>query len=98
LRSADAAGKLLVNNGAIAVGGGTPTVANTSLIQVFGAGGSDGISLNKANGALPRAGGRRSSGAGPGASVAGVDAPGMVSGPRDRLMRRARPVRSGTPG
>ena len=39
--SRDAAGKILVNGGAVAVTGGTPTVANTSLIQVFGQGGND---------------------------------------------------------
>jgi Ca2+-binding RTX toxin-like protein len=49
----DAAGKILVNNGAVAVVGGTPTVANTSLIQVFGQAGNDTITLNEANGALP---------------------------------------------
>src|SRR5215207_7801276 len=53
--SRDAAGKLLVNGGAVKVLGGTPTVANTSLIQVFGQGGNDTITLNEANGALPRA-------------------------------------------
>src|SRR3712207_1492897 len=53
--SRDAAGKLLVNGGAVAVSGGTPTVANTSLIQVFGQGGRDTIALNEASGALPRA-------------------------------------------
>ncbi len=34
--SRDAAGKILVNGGAVAILGGTATVANTSLIQVFG--------------------------------------------------------------
>src|SRR5687768_1930902 len=53
--SRDAAGKLLVNGGAVAVSGGTPTVANTSLIQVFGQGGNDVVTLNEASGALPRA-------------------------------------------
>ena len=53
--SRDAAGKLLVNGGAVAVTGGTPTVVNTTLIQVFGQAGNDTISLNEANGALPRA-------------------------------------------
>src|SRR5215203_1355063 len=53
--SRDVAGKLLVNGGAVPVVGGTPTVANTSLIQVFGQGGNDTITLNEANGALPRA-------------------------------------------
>jgi len=53
--SRNAAGTILVNGGAVAVVGGTPTVANTSLIRVFGLGGQDVISLNEANGALPRA-------------------------------------------
>src|SRR5262245_35754293 len=53
--SRDAAGQILVNGGAISVEGGTPTVANTTLIQVFGQGGNDIITLNEANGALPRA-------------------------------------------
>ena len=53
--SRNAAGTILVNNGAVAVIGGTPTVANTALIQVFGQAGNDTITLNEANGALPRA-------------------------------------------
>ena len=48
-------GTILVNGGAVAVVGGTPTVANTSLIQVFGPGGNDTITLSEANGALPAA-------------------------------------------
>jgi Ca2+-binding RTX toxin-like protein len=53
--SRDAAGTILVNGGAVAVVGGTPTVANTSLIRVFGLDGQDAISLSEANGALPQA-------------------------------------------
>src|SRR5687768_357463 len=53
--SRNAAGNILVNGGAVAVLGGTPTVANTALIQVFGQGGNDVVTLNEANGALPRA-------------------------------------------
>src|SRR5215204_4348036 len=53
--SRNAAGTILVNGGAVSVAGGTPTVANTSLIQVFGTGGNDVIALNEANGALPAA-------------------------------------------
>ena len=53
--SRDAAGRLLVNGGAIAVAGGIPTVANTQQIQVFGLVGNDTLTLNEANGALPRA-------------------------------------------
>jgi Ca2+-binding RTX toxin-like protein len=53
--SRNAAGTLLVNGGAVTVVGGTPTVANTALIQVFGLGENDAITLNQAAGALPRA-------------------------------------------
>src|SRR5688572_16111850 len=53
--SRDAAGKLLVNAGAVSIKGGTATVANTSLIQVFGQGGHDNIALVETNGALPKA-------------------------------------------
>jgi Ca2+-binding RTX toxin-like protein len=53
--SRDAAGSILVNGGAVAVRGGTPTVANTTLIQVFGQAGDDTLTLNEANGALPKA-------------------------------------------
>jgi Ca2+-binding RTX toxin-like protein len=53
--SRDAAGNILVNGGAVAIRGGTATVANTSLIQVFGQAGNDQISLDEANGALPAA-------------------------------------------
>jgi Ca2+-binding RTX toxin-like protein len=53
--SRNAAGQILVNGGAVAVQGGTPTVANTDLIQVFGQAGNDTITLDEANGALPRA-------------------------------------------
>ncbi len=53
--SRNAAGAILVNGGAISVAGGAPTVANTTLISVFGLGGADVIALSEANGALPRA-------------------------------------------
>ncbi len=53
--SRDAAGRILVNGGAVPVAGGNPTVANTSLIQVFGLNGQDEVTFNEANGALPRA-------------------------------------------
>jgi hypothetical protein len=45
--SRDAAGKLLLNGGAVAVTGGTPTVANTALVQVFGLGGNDTVTMNE---------------------------------------------------
>jgi Ca2+-binding RTX toxin-like protein len=53
--SRDAAGKILVNGGAVNVVGGTATVANTARIQVFGLGGNDTITLSEVNGALPAA-------------------------------------------
>jgi Ca2+-binding RTX toxin-like protein len=53
--SRNAAGQILVNGGAVATVGGTPTVANTTLIQVFGLGGNDTIALSEVNGALPKA-------------------------------------------
>jgi Ca2+-binding RTX toxin-like protein len=53
--SRDAEGTILVNGGAVPVQGGKATVANTSLIQVFGQGGNDTITLNESSGALPRA-------------------------------------------
>ena len=53
--SRDVAGRILINGGAVAITGGTSTVANTSLIQVFGTGGNDTISLDETNGALPAA-------------------------------------------
>ena len=53
--SRDAAGKLLVNGGAVNVNGGTPTVANTSLMRVFAQGGNDTVTLNESLGALPKA-------------------------------------------
>ncbi|MGO4842245.1 calcium-binding protein, partial [Rhizobiaceae sp. 2RAB30] len=51
--SRNAAGNILANGGAIKITGGSPTVANTSLIQVFGQAGADILTLNEANGALP---------------------------------------------
>lgn len=53
--SRDAAGRLLVNGGAVSIKGGTPTVANTKGIQFYGNNGNDTLSLNEANGALPKA-------------------------------------------
>jgi Ca2+-binding RTX toxin-like protein len=53
--SRNAAGIIQVNGGAVVVRGGTATVANTALIQVFGQGGNDTITLNESTGALPRA-------------------------------------------
>ena len=53
--SRNAAGNILINGGAVPVLGGNPTVANTGLIQAFGLGGSDNLSLDESFGALPAA-------------------------------------------
>jgi Ca2+-binding RTX toxin-like protein len=53
--SRDAAGQISINGGAVAIKGGTATVANVSLIQVFGQGGNDTLQLDETNGALPKA-------------------------------------------
>jgi Ca2+-binding RTX toxin-like protein len=53
--SRNAAGKILVNDGAVSIKGGSPTVANTATIRVFGLGGNDVITLSEVNGALPLA-------------------------------------------
>ena len=53
--SRDAGGTILVNGGAVTVSGGMDTVANTKLIQIFGLGGNDNLSLNETNGVLPNA-------------------------------------------
>ena len=81
--SRNAAGKLLVN-------GGAPTVANTSLIQVFGQGGNDTITLNEANGALPRANLFGGTGDDTMAGGSGAD---MLFGHASRQGRKRLPVR-----
>ncbi|MDG3008156.1 beta strand repeat-containing protein [Paludisphaera mucosa] len=50
-----AAGAIQINGGAVAILGGVPTVLNTTSISAFGLGGNDVITLNEANGALPKA-------------------------------------------
>ena len=51
----DAAGNIAINAGAVEIDGGSPTVANTASIQVFGQGGNDTLAIDETNGALPRA-------------------------------------------
>jgi Ca2+-binding RTX toxin-like protein len=53
--SRNAAGDLLVNGGAVVITGGSPTVANTSRIDIFGHPGDDQITLDESLGALPAA-------------------------------------------
>src|SRR5207253_6687778 len=52
--SRDAAGKILVNGGAVRVLGGTPTVANTVQMSIFGQAGNDTLTIDEANGAMPK--------------------------------------------
>src|SRR5689334_1949153 len=54
--SRDAAGNLLVNNGAVPITGATPaTVANIQRIDVQGSDGNDAITLDETHGVLPKA-------------------------------------------
>jgi Ca2+-binding RTX toxin-like protein len=53
--SRDAAGNILVNGGAIAITGGMPTVATTSLVTVNGRAGNDRLAIDEANGPMPAA-------------------------------------------
>src|SRR5262249_7251319 len=53
--SRDPAGLILINGGAVPIVGGSPTVANTTAIMVFGQGGNDTIALDESNGPLPPA-------------------------------------------
>jgi Ca2+-binding RTX toxin-like protein len=53
--SGDALGTIVVNGGAISIIGGPATTNNTSLIQVFGFGGNDTITIDDANGPMPSA-------------------------------------------
>ncbi|MGA9034900.1 MAG: calcium-binding protein [Pseudolabrys sp.] len=53
--SRNVAGNILINGGAVAVVGGNPTVANTDLIQLFGQGGDDTITVDETNGPMPAA-------------------------------------------
>lgn len=53
--SRDAVGILRVNGGAVTITGGTPSVANTVRIDLFGRAGDDQLVLDESNGALPAA-------------------------------------------
>ena len=51
----DAAGTILVNGGARPITGGVATITNTVLIEVFGRGGSDQLTVDTSGGVLPTA-------------------------------------------
>ncbi len=51
--SRDVAGNLLVNGGTVAITGGAPTVANTTLINILGLAGNDTLQVDDANGPMP---------------------------------------------
>src|SRR6185503_7167006 len=53
--SRNAAGLILINGGAVQITGGTPTVANTTQMLVFGQAGNDMLVIDESNGALPPA-------------------------------------------
>src|SRR5260221_5252878 len=53
--SRNAAGNILVNGGAVRIVGGSPTVANTTNILMFGQGGNDNLRIDETNGAMPAA-------------------------------------------
>jgi Ca2+-binding RTX toxin-like protein len=53
--SRDGAGTILVNGGAVPVTGGVATVANTSLIRMFGLAGNDVLAVDDSNGPMPPA-------------------------------------------
>jgi len=53
--SRDAAGNILVNDGAVTITGGVATTNNTEQIRVLGLGGNDVLTISDANGPMPPA-------------------------------------------
>ncbi|MGW1422995.1 beta strand repeat-containing protein [Bradyrhizobium manausense] len=49
----DRSGRILINNGHVKTAGGTPTIANTNEIDIFGQSGDDTITVNECRGAMP---------------------------------------------
>src|SRR5262245_3668687 len=78
--SRDAAGTILVNNGAVAIQGGQATVANTSKLLVTGGAGNDVLPMDETNGGLPQT--SLDGGAGNDVLTGGpvADVPGLLSG------------------
>ena len=50
----NAGGILLINGGTVPIRGGTATVANTAIVEVFGLAGDDIIKIDETNGSMPR--------------------------------------------
>jgi hypothetical protein len=80
--SRDAAGSILINNGAVPLQG--VTVANTHLILLNGGAGNDHLSLDDANGPLPLA--RLDGGAGNDVLTGGSEADVLDGGPGDDML------------
>jgi hypothetical protein len=78
--SRDAAGTILVNNGAVVIQGGPATVTNTSKIVVTGGAGNDVLTADETNGGLPQT--SLDGGAGNDLLTGGAvaDVPGLISG------------------
>jgi Ca2+-binding RTX toxin-like protein len=53
--SRNAAGAILVNNGAVAIQGDPATIDSARMIMIVGAGGNDNLALDETNGAMPAA-------------------------------------------
>ena len=51
----DVAGSIRINGGTVPIAGGSPTVSNTFLIQIFGRAGNDQLLLDETYGPLPKA-------------------------------------------
>jgi Ca2+-binding RTX toxin-like protein len=85
--SRDAAGIILVNDGATPIGvrGEIPTVTNTSLIEVLGRSGNDTIMLDDPNGTLPRA--NLSGDAGDDTLIGGLDDDTLDGGSGNDILR-----------
>src|SRR5262245_16450781 len=78
--SRDAAGTILVNNGAVGIQGGEATIANTSKILVTGGAGNDVLTADETNGGLPQT--SLDGGVGNDRLTGGAvaDVPGLLSG------------------
>lgn len=77
-------GEILVNNGAIPIRGGVPTVANTTLVKVYGLDGNDTLTMDESGGALPPA--QLFGGAGKDTLRGGSGADLLDGGPGDDLL------------